>query len=153
MNLGCGCLATAAAFGGDLRVAFWLVVGAAVFDFLDGMTARLTRQYSEVGKQLDSLCDVVSFGVAPASVLYAAGGGVWVIFLVLFSALRLAKFNTDEEQKYTFRGLPTPASGLIACAVGTFCGPPQWVLWTITAVLCVLMVSPISVPSLKFKTR
>jgi CDP-diacylglycerol--serine O-phosphatidyltransferase len=130
-NLACGCAAIVYALppGGreDFSAAtvFWLVAAAAVFDLFDGMAARLTGQHSEIGKQLDSLADLVSFGVAPAAALYTVFeyyplewsmvGEVLrfgVFALALFSALRLAKFNVDDTQRGEFRGLPTPAAGL-----------------------------------------
>ena len=132
-NLLCGSAATVYALVlSDLQTAFWLVVAAAVFDFLDGFTARLTGSFSPVGKELDSLSDMVSFGVAPSSVLFVmyqtqsgafAGGGIdpWgfaVFILAAFSALRLAKFNIDESQSYEFEGLPTPAAALLVCSAG-----------------------------------
>ncbi|MDR2891330.1 MAG: CDP-alcohol phosphatidyltransferase family protein [Alistipes sp.] len=117
-NLALGCAATVAALstGGRLNLAFWLIAAAAVCDFADGLAARLTGQYSDLGAQLDSLADVVSFGVAPSAVLFtvyryspSVFGGVpewltdgvgWAVFAVaLFSALRLARFNVDGMQK------------------------------------------------------
>ena len=123
-NLLSGCAAVIFALCiNDLELAFWCVLVAAVFDFLDGFFARLLEISSPVGKELDSLADMISFGLAPASILYsiyvATGGdelsGFVVFILVAFSALRLAKFNLDERQTSEFIGLPTPASncGLI----------------------------------------
>ncbi len=149
-NLACGCFAAAAAMRGELHAAFWLVAAAAVFDFLDGLAARLTRQYSDIGRELDSLCDVVSFGVAPAAVLGIMGGGFWAIFLVLFSALRLAKFNVDTSQKDSFVGLPTPACALLVCSLGASVVLPGWTVYALIGVLCVLLVCPLRMFSLKF---
>jgi CDP-diacylglycerol--serine O-phosphatidyltransferase len=176
-NLACGCAAVVFALsrGGRLDVVFWLVAAAAVFDFADGMVARLTRQYSEVGKQLDSLADVVSFGVAPSMALFAAWGRTsgslpdalsgalsgslpdalgWGVFAVaLFSALRLAKFNVDETQREEFTGLPTPACALAITALAAVWGEPsRWVILVSVAVASWLLVSPIRMFSLKFKT-
>jgi len=124
---------------GDLPLAGYFVLVSAVLDFVDGMAARLLNSMSEFGKQLDSLADVVSFGVAPAMILYRlilhsiTGGSVpdtgvllpWQVvicyssFLVAaFSALRLAKFNIDLKQVKSFRGLPTPANALFIVALG-----------------------------------
>jgi CDP-diacylglycerol---serine O-phosphatidyltransferase len=124
---------------GDLTLAGYFVLISAVLDFVDGMAARLLHSMSEFGKQLDSLADVISFGVAPAMILYRlilhsfTGGSLpgagdllpWqtVIlyspFLVAaFSALRLAKFNLDLKQVKNFRGLPTPANALFIIALG-----------------------------------
>jgi CDP-diacylglycerol--serine O-phosphatidyltransferase len=150
LNLACGCVAAAAAMHGHLFAAFWWVAAAAVFDFLDGLVARLTRQYSDIGRELDSLCDVVSFGVAPAAVLAAMGGGWWAIALVLFSALRLAKFNVDTSQKDSFVGLPTPACALLVCSLGAATVLPQWAVYALLGVLCVLLVCPLRMFSLKF---
>lgn len=128
-NLFSGCIAIVMAFQGNFTaVALW-VGAAALFDFLDGMAARLLNAYSPIGKELDSLADVVSFGVAPAAAVfvllswgyslipvYGAPPYLWlpyVAFLIpVFSAYRLAKFNIDEEQVSSFIGLPTPANGL-----------------------------------------
>lgn len=127
---------------GDLRLAGYFIILAAAFDFIDGMAARVLNQISEFGKQLDSLADVVSFGVAPAMIVYRimtlslvnarSGSGFDVLhpdpleslllysaFLVaVFSALRLAKFNLDPEQVKSFKGLPTPANALFFVALG-----------------------------------
>ncbi len=163
-NLLCGCIATLLTLRfADLKAAFIFVIAAAVFDFLDGFSARLLRSYSELGKQLDSLSDMVSFGVAPAAVLYsiyqsADGPGAWglcAFFLAAFSALRLAKFNIDETQRDEFEGLPTPASALFVVsagylyAEGLFEVAPFWVL-VVTVVLSFLLISPIRMFALKF---
>ena len=124
---------------GDLTLAGYFVLISAALDFVDGMAARLLHSMSEFGKQLDSLADVISFGVAPAMILYRlilhslTGGSLpgqenllpWQVvilyspFLVaVFSALRLAKFNLDLKQVKNFRGLPTPANALFIIALG-----------------------------------
>jgi len=124
---------------GDLTLAGYFVLISTALDFVDGMAARLLHSISEFGKQLDSLADVISFGVAPAMILYRlilysfTGGSLpeagallpWQIlvlyspFLVAaFSALRLAKFNLDLKQVKSFRGLPTPANALFIIALG-----------------------------------
>lgn len=166
-NLMCGCLALYFAFSaGDLRVVFWLVALAAVFDFFDGFAARLLKSYSELGKQLDSLADMVSFGVVPAAALfqvYVSAGGAqpygFIIFIVaLFSALRLARFNIDEGQSEEFIGLPTPANALLITSFCYIC--PDGMLssggelWLIVAavILAALLISPVRMFSLKFKT-
>ncbi len=163
LNLLCGCLAAMYAFQGDLQIAFLLVAAAAVFDFLDGFAARLLRQYSEIGKQLDSLADVVSFGVAPSAVLlsmFQTSGGTgslgWAVFLLAgFSALRLARFNIDETQTDEFRGMPTPACALLVTSCGYLYASglyaiQPWMTLAATAVLCFLLVCPLRMFSLKF---
>ncbi len=173
-NMACGCGAVVMAFDGRLDAVFWLVVAAAVFDFLDGMTARLTGQYSEIGKQLDSLADVVSFGVAPSAALFSiyafaaemwrgAPGGLygllgWAVFAVaLFSALRLAKFNVDETQSEEFEGLPTPAAGLAIASLGWMVQAgalemPREAVLVLVALVSWLLVCRIRMFSLKFKS-
>lgn len=124
-NLLSGCAAVSALFlRADFQAAFWLVIAAAVFDFFDGFAARMLHVSSPIGKELDSLADMVSFGVVPATVVFMlsmaageAGYGVsWLAYggflIAAFSALRLAKFNIDERQTEEFRGLPTPACAL-----------------------------------------
>lgn len=131
LNLFCGLLSIVYSFEGHLEISAILIIVAAVFDFFDGMSARLLNAYSEMGKQLDSLADMVSFGVAPAVILYMMHlqyYGAFSIFelspsailvassaflVAIFSALRLAKFNVDERQVNSFYGLPTPANALL----------------------------------------
>jgi len=125
-NLACGCLAIAAVFNGKPIQASWLMLLAAGFDFLDGFAARLLKANSPLGQQLDSLADLVTFGVAPGFIMqylavsngYCAAEGFCIngyVFLAipLFSAYRLAKFNIDERQTSGFLGIPTPANGLL----------------------------------------
>ena len=128
MNLFSGCIAIVMAFeGAFIWVVFWVIL-AAIFDFFDGMAARLLNAYSDIGKELDSLADVVSFGVAPAvalfillrdytfyseSLIFIQPYIHYLAFIIpVFSALRLAKFNIDERQTSSFIGLPTPANAL-----------------------------------------
>lgn len=126
-NLISGCIATSFAFSGQLALALlWIVIGA-VFDFFDGMVARLLHVSSPIGKELDSLADDVTFGVAPATMVYYELCVIdypgfleplrsyipFAAFVIAaFSALRLAKFNLDERQTMGFIGLPTPANAL-----------------------------------------
>lgn len=126
-NLLCGSLAAVFALRfDDIQISFWLIVAAAVFDFFDGLAARLLGSYSAIGKELDSLADVISFGFAPSAVLfsmYQSSGGIglpgYLVFLLAaFSALRLAKFNIDERQTLGFIGMPTPAAALFVAAAG-----------------------------------
>lgn len=128
LNLFSGCIAIVMAFQGLFEwVIFWVLL-AAVFDFFDGMVARLLNANSPIGKELDSLADVVSFGVAPAIAIFSWINNLnilhlesfnyltllpYIAFIIpVFSALRLAKFNLDERQSSSFLGLPTPANGI-----------------------------------------
>ncbi len=126
-NLVSGCVATVAALGGEARLALiWIIIGA-VFDFFDGMSARLLGVSSPIGKELDSLADDVTFGVAPSAMVFSelcvmeypsalAAVQAYVPYVAFvmaaFSALRLAKFNLDTRQSTSFIGLPTPANAL-----------------------------------------
>ena len=130
-NLLCGCLAMGAACYQMLDYAMGFIVLGAVFDFFDGFAARLLHVSSPIGKELDSLADVVTFGAAPAAMvvnlLWFVGGHIptsdsgydWIsycsltaLLIAAFSALRLAKFNLDTRQTTSFIGLPTPANAL-----------------------------------------
>lgn len=163
---------------------FWmasLFIGlAALVDFLDGFVARLFNASSEMGKQLDSLADVVSFGAAPSIILYQflrmsyareeSGLDASVLYLVPAfilagaSAFRLAKFNLDDSQQYSFKGVPTPAVGLLIASFPLLywhAEYPQvvsallnkWVLYGIILFLSWMMVSNVRMMSLKFKDR
>ncbi len=173
-NLTCGCLSIVSSLVYEnVQVAAALVVLAAVFDFLDGFTARLLKQYSEIGVQLDSLADMVSFGVAPSMALYAVarsaesmygleGGFAELLrclpFLIAaFSALRLAKFNIDDTQHDTFSGLPTPGNAIFCislAALATMGKVELTIEWIalIAVLMSALLVSPIRMFSFKFKS-
>lgn len=139
---------------------------AAVADFMDGFAARLLHAYSEMGKELDSLCDLVSFGVAPAIALYvcmdATGSAEWMkwcaMLIPVAGALRLAKFNVDTRQSENFIGLPIPANAIFWIGYTSLCWAENstltawWVLWPLVLVECWLMVSEVRMFSLKFKT-
>ncbi|HET9570870.1 MAG TPA: CDP-diacylglycerol--serine O-phosphatidyltransferase [Bacteroidales bacterium] len=124
LNLFSGCIAMVYAFQEAYMTAALFIALAAIFDFFDGFAARLLKAYSPMGKELDSLADVVSFGVAPGVMAYSYISSLamnmgspswfaWFGFLIpVFSALRLAKFNLDERQTSSFLGLPTPANAL-----------------------------------------
>ncbi|HCT30805.1 MAG TPA: CDP-diacylglycerol--serine O-phosphatidyltransferase [Bacteroidales bacterium] len=129
-NLVAGCLSIVSAFEGNLQMAGILIIVAAIFDFFDGFTARLLGAYSPLGKELDSLSDVVSFGIAPSMILFQLLKGALGIpnsegllsghyllavpfIMAAFSSLRLGIFNLDERQTSSFIGLPTPANALL----------------------------------------
>jgi CDP-diacylglycerol---serine O-phosphatidyltransferase len=125
-NLLCGCLGIMFVFEGDLKMASYCIFLALILDFFDGFVARLLKSASEIGKELDSLADVVSFGVLPAFMLFSVLKNTYQIFeyqhyvalvLALASALRLAKFNIDTRQSDSFIGVPTPANGMIIAAL------------------------------------
>ena len=133
LNLFSGCIALVFALQGDLQLAALFVGIAALMDFLDGFFARLLKVTSKIGKDLDSLADVVSFGVVPGAVLFALlkeSLGTFVtseptqllipfagFIIPMFSALRLAKFNSDPRQEEAFYGLPTPANALFVASL------------------------------------
>lgn len=127
LNLVFGCFSIIDALQGNLTEASLWIGGAAILDFFDGFVARLLKVGSELGKQLDSLADVVSFGVAPGMICYAMAGqcfgegfciNKYLPFLIpAFSAVRLAKFNIDTRQSDSFIGLPTPANALFIASI------------------------------------
>jgi CDP-diacylglycerol--serine O-phosphatidyltransferase len=155
----------------DLQVAFAFVVASAVADFCDGFAARLLKQYSAVGVQLDSLADMVSFGVAPAIAMAVLCGQMPSAFglrdtwsevlcyvplvVALLSALRLAKFNIDDTQKEEFEGLPTPASAILLLSLAALCEryeltvQLEWLV-LISVIVAMLLISPVRMFSLKF---
>ncbi|MBC8320504.1 MAG: CDP-diacylglycerol--serine O-phosphatidyltransferase [Bacteroidetes bacterium] len=132
-NMLSGILSIYSVMNGNIELAAYLIFVAAVFDFLDGMAARLLNAKSEIGIELDSLADVVSFGVAPGFILFhmiSISHGLpvdsandftvipFIAFIVpAFAALRLAKFNIDKEQTNSFRGLPTPALAILIASL------------------------------------
>lgn len=173
-NLICGCIATGFAFSGSFGYALAFIVSGAVFDFFDGFVARLLGVSSPVGVELDSLADDITFGFAPAAIVFsllshtewAFTGSLagtllpYLAFLMAaFSALRLAKFNLDTRQTTSFIGLPTPANALFwsALAVGWGDVIAAWpyspyILLLGIALSCYLMVSEIPMFALKFKS-
>ena len=141
----------------------WIFIGvAAVFDFCDGLTARMLHAYSPVGKELDSLSDLVSFGLAPAFLvmneMIAEGSSVWVsciaMMIAVMGALRLAKFNVDTRQATSFIGLPIPANAIFW--IGTLAWiqshtyPGDIAMAVIIVAVSLLMVSETKMFSLKF---
>jgi CDP-diacylglycerol--serine O-phosphatidyltransferase len=168
LNLVCGCLAVFFGFkaimSGNFSLPLYFILAAAVFDFLDGMAARVLNARSEMGKQLDSLADMISFGLAPGALVVAIIGHAtnvpdWLPFvgfvIPVFSALRLAKFNIDERQTSSFLGLAVPANALffggLAYSYSDFFSQQPYLLIAIAIVFCVLLVSEIPMFSLKFK--
>ena len=118
LNLLSGCFATIFALQGNFTTAFLCIIAGAVCDFCDGLAARALKAYSPMGKELDSLADMVTFGVAPAMIMYRfqaeANFLVYLPLLIaVFSGLRLAKFNIDTRQSENFIGLATPSCALI----------------------------------------
>lgn len=173
-NLICGCIAIYFAMQSAYDFAFYFIIGGAVFDFFDGFAARLLGVSSPIGKELDSLADDVTFGVAPSAVLFsllretlpvALPGSALLPYLpfaafimAAFSALRLAKFNLDERQSTSFIGLPTPANTLFwaALAVGAhdWLVATPWSSWALLAGILLsswLLVAEIPMFALKFK--
>lgn len=180
MNVLCGTLATFLALNGMIESAIWLIFIGALFDFSDGFAARAVNAYSEMGKELDSLADLISFGVAPASIwstiikIKITGGltipftslemqeQLWIMspfILVVFAALRLAKFNVDTRQTENFLGLTTTATGIFTGSFAyLFLNQGQWFEWLslpiiliVLIILSLLLVSEIPMFSLKFK--
>lgn len=170
MNLFSGCIACVMAFHANFEMAMLFIVIGAAFDFFDGLAARLLHAYSNIGKDLDSLADDVSFGVAPALIVFSlfkeidypdylsflANWLPYAAFLIaVFSALRLAKFNNDTRQTTSFIGLPVPANALFWASLIAGCKPIASYHPLLTlALVCLfswLLVSEIPMFSLKFK--
>lgn len=172
-NLVSGCVAIAYAFSGSIELSFtWIIIGA-VFDFFDGMSARLLNVSSPIGKELDSLADVVTFGVAPSTILFSELSVMsypaileplrpilpfTAYIMAAFSALRLAKFNLDERQTLGFIGLPTPANALfwgsLIIGAGKWLEATPFVVFLLLGGILIsswLMVSEIPMFALKFK--
>lgn len=167
-NLICGSSAVVALLmHADFELAFWLVVASAVFDFFDGFAARLLKSVSAIGVELDSLADMVSFGLVPSVAMFclwdvapSSDLPTWMRYLTLtivaFSALRLAKFNIDDTQTTEFCGLPTPANGLFCLSLAMLMAAgsislPQWAILTISIGMAYMLISPIRMFALKFK--
>lgn len=167
-NLISGCIATYYAFQGDFLMALLFIIIGAVFDFFDGMSARLLGVSSPIGKELDSLADDITFGFAPSAIVFGFLSPLTshisplIAFLTFimaaFSALRLAKFNLDERQALGFIGLPTPANALFwgSLIVGlqqhdiAFSGM-EWVILVGTFISSYLLIAEIPMFALKFK--
>lgn len=172
-NLVSGCTATAFAFGGQLETALLFIVIGAVFDFFDGMSARLLKVSSPIGKELDSLADCITFGLAPSTMVFYELGIInypsfaeplrdilpfSAFIMTAFSALRLAKFNLDERQTTSFIGMPTPANALfwgsLLTGAGGIIEASTYTLpfiLLLAALCCYLLVSETPMFALKFK--
>lgn len=188
LNLVCGCIAiililsyapgVAFSDGGSfmqepVALSVALIFLAGVIDFLDGFVARLMKVSSEMGKQLDSLCDAVTFGVAPALMMYrmlqmtsTERSGMFLnampaLLIACCSVWRLAKFNIDERQGTTFFGVPTPITAMVVASLVLVVHYNewdlqsvllnQWVLYAVTLILSIMMVADLPIMSLKFK--
>ena len=170
LNLLCGLMGVIFTFKGELDTAFYLMLAGAACDFCDGLAARALKAYSELGKQLDSLADMVSFGVLPALIAHKlmlfAYGDSFVCYtpllIAVFSALRLAKFNIDERQSENFIGLATPACAIICGSFACYIvNEPSsvmfdlaktcWFIPAMSLILCALLVSEVPMFSMKFK--
>ena len=162
-----------------IAIGSFFIFAASVIDFLDGFVARLFKASSEMGKQLDSLADVVSFGVAPALILYqllrisfakeadgldVSAAALLPAFLIpCAGAWRLARFNIDTTQQFSFKGIPIPAAGITIASLPLIIHYQQlnlqeilinkWLIYGIILLLSYLMVSNIPLMSLKFKDR
>ncbi len=180
LNLLSGCFSIVSAFEGDLVGSAYFVFLAAVLDFLDGTFARILNARTEIGKQLDSLADMVSFGLAPGFILFhlindsliISGMQItdnflpYIAFLVpVFSAVRLAKFNIDTNQENSFIGLPTPANAILIASFPLILYYENqnsfitlnilqntWVLISLSVLLSGLLVANLQLMSLKFKS-
>jgi CDP-diacylglycerol--serine O-phosphatidyltransferase len=171
-NLFSGCIGIVFAFQQNLIVAAYALFLAAIFDFFDGFASRVLQSFSGIGKELDSLADMVSFGVLPSVILYelflqapqidkVSNYLNFIAFLIpIFSALRLAKFNTDTRQAEIFIGLPTPANAILIASLPFIIDQyPQFAgyilnpygLSIFAVVMCALLVAEIPLMSLKFK--
>lgn len=177
MNLFSGCVSIVLAFHGFFLWALLFILLAGVFDFCDGMAARLLHTSSVIGKELDSLADVVSFGLAPSMIIFKHVDNIsdseWVMFaaffIAVFSALRLAKFNVDTRQTSSFIGLPTPPNAIFFASLLSITDPMMpvpsylgremfmpilnnlWVILFLVAIFSYLLVAEIPMFSLKFK--
>lgn len=168
-NLISGCIATYWALCGVWDLALLFIVIGAVFDFFDGMSARLLGVSSPIGKELDSLADDITFGFAPSAIIFdfLKSGMEYLpwhylsytaFIMAAFSALRLAKFNLDERQAMGFIGLPTPANalfwGALLVGAGDWLQSSPYLYCTVFAgmlVSCYLLIAEIPMFALKFK--
>ncbi len=180
LNLSCGTVAIVLALEGQWHWSVYLLFIAALFDFMDGMTARLLNATSEIGKQLDSLADMVTFGLLPAIFIYsifrqqfcfgrcctlspnsAVADAPSVVMVPVLSAIRLARFNLEERGATFFYGLPTPAHALFWAGLywqfmkeGVLFGTAVnlYFLWAVMWIMALHMIMPVPMYSLKFKS-
>ncbi|MBK9047827.1 MAG: CDP-alcohol phosphatidyltransferase family protein [Bacteroidetes bacterium] len=179
MNLACGCVALVFVFQGNIPVFASLVAASLVFDFLDGFTARAFKAYSPMGKELDSLADMVTFGLLPGAIMYHLfissvpmvlyQDEMWMkilsflpFLITIFSALRLAKFNIDTRQTDSFIGMPTPAVTIFVIGLALILHDDRFsltptilnsfVIAGLSMILSFLLVSEIPLFALKFKS-
>ena len=170
-NLFCGCCAVLMLFSHRPEIAAWFTIASFLFDYSDGMVARALKISSPLGKELDSLADVVSFGVAPGAMLYLMlsngheGVYTWALpafILSAFSGLRLAKFNLDTRQTHYFLGLSTPACTVFMLGltlafsrntwgVGDFLTAHNWIIYALIPIFSALLVSEIPMFGLKLR--
>lgn len=166
-NLISGCIATYYAFCAQYQFALLFIIIGAVFDFFDGMSARLLNVSSPIGKELDSLADDITFGFAPSAMIFSYLCTFHMHITVLpflafvmaaFSALRLAKFNLDERQALGFIGLPTPANALfwgsLIAGAGSWLATIPYICYILLAgvfLSCYLLIAEIPMFALKFK--
>jgi CDP-diacylglycerol--serine O-phosphatidyltransferase len=177
INLFCGCCALANVFYGQFTQAFWFFLAGGIADYLDGLVARGLKVNSELGKELDSIADMVSFGVVPGAIFYMLltigykGADVLPIQLTLaaapafliavFAGLRLAKFNLDTRQSENFIGLNTPSATIFAVGLMLIYHfdsfglaelvTTPWLLYVLIVLLCYLLIAEIPMFSFKFK--
>lgn len=163
LNLFSGCIAAYLGFQGLHGWAFFFILLSSVFDFLDGFAARLLKAYSNIGKELDSLADVISFGFAPGAMVFSVLQQselhtllpFFGFIIPVFSALRLAKFNVDDRQSTSFLGLPVPANAIFwggaLYSYTEFFAFQPWILCALALLFCILLISEIPMFSLKVK--
>ena len=158
LNLITGCVGIYSVLTGGATETLYFILIAAFFDVLDGLLARLLKAKSDFGGQLDSLADLISFGVLPSfyilGLLKASGDFYWIAMLIaLFSAYRLAKFNIDDSQTDSFLGLPVPANAIMLTSL--FLAPFELThlsLMVLVIVSCFLLVAPVRLLALKFSS-
>ena len=170
MNLLCGVMGVIMTFKGNIDIAFYLMLCAAICDFCDGLIARLLNAYSPLGKELDSLADLISFGVLPSLMLYwlmeqTVEESLWCyipLTIAVFSAVRLAKFNIDDRQSDNFIGLATPACAMICASFVYYVNQDHtsvlyswascvYFIPAASLILSALLISEIPMFSMKFK--